>query len=142
VALAAGDGAEACEIYTDVAGVLGTDPRQVAGASLMETVAATSAGVGQASGRPFSIPAPWRSLRNYGVPLVVRSSWSEAAGTRLTQRLARPIGSGGLELGKPVDWAELEGFTRPWSPSPTLADPPRRGPGPCWFESPLKRPVP
>jgi len=46
--------------------------------------------------------------RNYGVPLVVRSSWSEHPGTRLTSGSRRPIGSEGLELGKPVDAAELE----------------------------------
>ncbi|HYP03663.1 MAG TPA: ACT domain-containing protein, partial [Cyanobium sp.] len=46
--------------------------------------------------------------RNYGVPLVVRSSWSEAPGTLLTSGAPRPIGSEGLELGRPVDGAELE----------------------------------
>jgi len=46
--------------------------------------------------------------RNYGVPLVVRSSWSDAPGTLLTSGNPRPIGSEGLELGKPVDGAELE----------------------------------
>ncbi|MEX0588532.1 MAG: ACT domain-containing protein, partial [Cyanobium sp.] len=45
--------------------------------------------------------------RNYGVPLVVRSSWSEEPGTRLTSGAPRPIGHEGLELGKPVDGAEL-----------------------------------
>jgi aspartate kinase len=44
--------------------------------------------------------------RNYGVNLVVRSSWSDAAGTKLTSRTARPIGHGGLELGSPVDGVE------------------------------------
>jgi aspartate kinase len=46
--------------------------------------------------------------RNYGVPLVVRSSWSEQAGTLLTSGAPRPIRHEGLELGKPVDGAELE----------------------------------
>jgi aspartate kinase len=46
--------------------------------------------------------------RNYGVPLLVRSSWSEAPGTLLTSGRPRPIGSEGLELGRPVDGAELE----------------------------------
>jgi aspartate kinase len=46
--------------------------------------------------------------RNYGVPLVVRSSWSDEPGTLLTSSRGRPIGHGGLELGKPVDGAELE----------------------------------
>ena len=38
VALAAALGADACEIYTDVPGVLTTDPRQVADAQLMASV--------------------------------------------------------------------------------------------------------
>ena len=46
--------------------------------------------------------------RNYGVPLVVRSSWSEQPGTLLTSGAPRPIRHEGLELGKPVDGAELE----------------------------------
>ncbi|MFZ9850993.1 MAG: ACT domain-containing protein, partial [Vulcanococcus sp.] len=47
--------------------------------------------------------------RNYGVPLVVRSSWSDAPGTLLTSDATSRRGSGeGLELGKPVDGAELE----------------------------------
>jgi aspartate kinase len=46
--------------------------------------------------------------RNYGVPLVVRSSWSGAPGTRLTSGAPRPIGTEGLELGRPVDGAELQ----------------------------------
>jgi aspartate kinase len=46
--------------------------------------------------------------RNYGVPLVVRSSWSEDPGTTLTSGVSRPVGSDGLELGKPVDGADLE----------------------------------
>ena len=44
--------------------------------------------------------------RNYGVNLVVRSSWSDAPGTRLTSSTARAISQSGLELGSPVDGAE------------------------------------
>jgi aspartate kinase len=47
--------------------------------------------------------------RNYGVPLRVRSSWSDQAGTLLTSSTTSRRGSGeGLELGKPVDGAELD----------------------------------
>jgi len=108
VALAAAMGAEACEIYTDVAGVLSTDPRQVAGAQLMETVSCNEMLELASLGAAVLHPRAVEIARNYGVPLVVRSSWSEAAGTRLTSGSPRPIGSGGLELGKPVDGAELE----------------------------------
>ena len=44
--------------------------------------------------------------RIYGVPLRVRSSWSDAPGTLLTSRCGRPLGQGGLELGSPVDGVE------------------------------------
>ena len=44
--------------------------------------------------------------RNYGVLMVVRSSWSEAPGTRLTSRRGRPLNQTGLELGSPVDGVE------------------------------------
>ncbi|MFM7434523.1 MAG: ACT domain-containing protein, partial [Vulcanococcus sp.] len=47
--------------------------------------------------------------RNYGVPLRVRSSWSQEPGTLLTSSATNRRGSGeGLELGKPVDGAELD----------------------------------
>jgi aspartate kinase len=42
------------------------------------------------------------------VPLWVRSSWSDNPGTQLTSGPARAIGSEGLELGRPVDGAELQ----------------------------------
>ena len=45
--------------------------------------------------------------RNYGVTMVVRSSWSDEPGTTLTSRSARPIGRDGLELGRSIDGAEL-----------------------------------
>jgi aspartate kinase len=38
VALAAALGADACEIFTDVPGVLSTDPRKVADAQLMDSI--------------------------------------------------------------------------------------------------------
>ena len=109
VALAAALGADACEIYTDVPGVLTTDPRKVADAQLMEQVSCNEMLELASLGAAVLHPRAVEIARNYGVPLVVRSSWSEAPGTRLTSGSARPIGHGGLELGKPVDGAELEG---------------------------------
>ncbi len=109
VALAAALGAEACEIYTDVPGVLTTDPRKVADAQLMAEVTCNEMLELASLGAAVLHPRAVEIARNYGVPLIVRSSWSEAPGTRLTSGSARPIGHGGLELGKPVDGAELEG---------------------------------
>jgi aspartate kinase len=107
VALAAALGADACEIYTDVPGVLTTDPRKVADAQLMEAVSCDEMLELASLGAAVLHPRAVEIARNYGVPLVVRSSWSEAPGTRLTSGPARAIGSEGLELGRPVDGAEL-----------------------------------
>lgn len=108
VALAAALGADACEIYTDVPGVLTTDPRQVSDAQLMEEVSCNEMLELASLGAAVLHPRAVEIARNYGVPLVVRSSWSDAPGTRLTSGMPRPIGSEGLELGRPVDGADLE----------------------------------
>jgi aspartate kinase len=108
VALAAALGADACEIYTDVPGVLTTDPRKVSDAQLMEQVSCNEMLELASLGAAVLHPRAVEIARNYGVPLLVRSSWSEAPGTRLTSGRPRPIGSECLELGRPVDGAELE----------------------------------
>lgn len=107
VALAAALGADACEIYTDVPGVLTTDPRKVADAQLMQEVSCDEMLELASLGAAVLHPRAVEIARNYGVTMVVRSSWSEDAGTTLTSRSARPIGRDGLELGRPVDGAEL-----------------------------------
>ena len=107
VALAAALGADACEIYTDVPGVLTTDPRKVADAQLMPEVSCDEMLELASLGAAVLHPRAVEIARNYGVTMVVRSSWSEDAGTTLTSRSARPIGRDGLELGRPVDGAEL-----------------------------------
>jgi aspartate kinase len=106
VALAAALGADACEIFTDVPGVLSTDPRKVADAQLMDSISCDEMLELASLGASVLHPRAVEIARNYGVNLVVRSSWSDAAGTRLTSRTARPIGHGGLELGSPVDGVE------------------------------------
>ena len=108
VALAAALGADACEIYTDVPGVLTTDPRKVSDAQLMEAISCDEMLELASLGASVLHPRAVEIARNYGVPLVVRSSWSDHPGTRLTSGERRAIGSEGLELGKPVDAAELE----------------------------------
>ena len=106
VALAAALGADACEIFTDVPGVLSTDPRKVADAQLMDSISCDEMLELASLGASVLHPRAVEIARNYGVNLVVRSSWSDAAGTKLTSRTARPIGHGGLELGSPVDGVE------------------------------------
>ena len=107
VALAAALGAEACEIYTDVPGVLTTDPRKVADAQLMEQLSCDEMLELASLGAAVLHPRAVEIARNYGVTLVVRSSWSDEAGTTLTSKSGRPIGREGLELGRPVDGVEL-----------------------------------
>jgi len=109
VALAAALGAEACEIYTDVPGVLTTDPRKVADAQLMTTISCNEMLELASLGAAVLHPRAVEIARNYGVPLVVRSSWSDAPGTLLTSDNAnRRPGHTGLELSRPVDGADLE----------------------------------
>jgi aspartate kinase len=107
VALAAALGADTCEIYTDVPGVLTTDPRKVANAQLMPQVSCDEMLELASLGAAVLHPRAVEIARNYGVNMVVRSSWSDAPGTTLTSRNARPIGRDGLELGRPVDGVEL-----------------------------------
>ena len=108
VALAAALGAAACEIYTDVDGVLTTDPRKVPEAQLMAKVSCDEMLELASLGAAVLHPRAVEIARNYGVPLVVRSSWSDAPGTSLfSSGGRRAIGNDGLELGKPVDGAEL-----------------------------------
>ncbi|WP_114990397.1 aspartate kinase [Synechococcus sp. UW179A] len=107
VALAAALGAAACEIYTDVPGVLTTDPRKVEDAQLMPQVSCDEMLELASLGAAVLHPRAVEIARNYGVTMVVRSSWSDEPGTTLTSRSSRPIGREGLELGRPVDGAEL-----------------------------------
>ena len=107
VALAAALGATACEIYTDVPGVLTTDPRKVQDAQLMPRVSCDEMLELASLGAAVLHPRAVEIARNYGVTMVVRSSWSNEPGTTLTSRSSRPIGREGLELGRPVDGAEL-----------------------------------
>ena len=107
VALAAALGADACEIYTDVPGVLTTDPRKVKDAQLMPQVSCDEMLELASLGAAVLHPRAVEIARNYGVTLVVRSSWSNEPGTTLTSRSGRPIGRDGLELGRPVDGADL-----------------------------------
>ena len=106
VALAAALNADACEIYTDVPGVLSTDPRKVADAQLMDEISCDEMLELASLGASVLHPRAVEIARNYGVLMVVRSSWSDAPGTRLTSRRGRPLNQAGLELGSPVDGVE------------------------------------
>ena len=96
VALAAVLGAAGCEIYTDVDGVYTTDPRIVPEArkidriSYDEMLELASLGAGVMHSRSIEF------AKKYGVPIHVRSSFSDAAGTwivdeRDAERLGAPV---------------------------------------------------
>ncbi len=107
VALAAALKADACEIYTDVPGVLTTDPRKVANAQLMKEISCDEMLELASLGAAVLHPRAVEIARNYGVTLIVRSSWSDQEGTQLTSDASKIIKQEGLELGRPVDGVEL-----------------------------------
>ena len=107
VALATALEAEACEIYTDVPGVLTTDPRKVEDAQLMTTLSCDEMLELASLGAAVLHPRAVELARNYGVKLKVRSSWTNETGTTLTSENKRSLGRDGLELGRPVDGLEL-----------------------------------
>ena len=81
VALAAGLGAEACEIYTDVEGVFTADPRIVPRARKLATVSYEEMLELAASGAKVLALRSVEYARNHGVPIHVRSTFAEVEGT-------------------------------------------------------------
>ncbi|MEA5569583.1 aspartate kinase [Calothrix sp. UHCC 0171] len=108
VALAAALRADFCEIYTDVPGILTTDPRLVPEAQLMEEITCDEMLELASLGAKVLHPRAVEIARNYGVPLVVRSSWTDAPGTWVTstKQPERPLVD--LELARPVDAIEFD----------------------------------
>ena len=81
VALASALGAEACEIYTDVAGVYTADPRVVPDARRLKTVAYEEMLEMAATGGRVLAARSVEFARNHGVTLHVRSSFTWEPGT-------------------------------------------------------------
>jgi aspartate kinase len=90
VALAAALGADACEIYTDVDGVYTTDPRVVPEArklrqiSYDEMLELASVGAGVMHNRSIEF------AKKFGVPVHVRSSFSDSPGTMIVAEPESP----------------------------------------------------
>jgi aspartate kinase len=108
VALAAALAAEACEIYTDVPGILTTDPRLVPEAQLMPEITSDEMLELASLGAKVLHPRAVEIARNYGVTLVVRSSWTDEPGTRVVSPRPQPRPLEGLELAHPVDAVEFD----------------------------------
>src|SRR5919202_662579 len=81
VALAAALGADACEIYTDVAGVFTADPRVVERPRKLHAVSYEEMLELSASGAKVLQLRSVEFARNHGVTLHVRSTFSDADGT-------------------------------------------------------------
>ena len=108
VALAASLKADRCEIYTDVPGILTTDPRLVPSAQLMSEITADEMLELASLGAKVLHPRAVEIARNYGMPLVVLSSWSDRPGTRVVSRLPQPRSLQGMEIAKAVDGVEVD----------------------------------
>ncbi|HMA45620.1 MAG TPA: aspartate kinase, partial [Frankiaceae bacterium] len=84
VALAAALGASVCEIYTDVDGVYTADPRLVRNARRITRVSYQEMLELAASGAKVLVLRCVEYARRYGVPVHVRSSFSQQPGTWVT----------------------------------------------------------
>lgn len=108
VALAIALDADRCDIYTDVPGILTTDPRLVPEARLMDEITCDEMLELASLGAKVLHPRAVELARNYGMPLVVRSSWSDAPGTRVLATAPRSRSRETLELGRAVDAIEFD----------------------------------
>jgi aspartate kinase len=108
VALAAALRADCCEIYTDVPGILTTDPRLVPDAQLMREITSDEMLELASLGAKVLHPRSVEIARNYGVMLVVRSSWSDDPGTRVISPIRQPRPLEGLEIANAVDAVEFD----------------------------------
>ncbi|MDB9372516.1 aspartate kinase [Nodularia sphaerocarpa] len=108
VAIAAAIGANFCEIYTDVPGILTTDPRLVSQAQLMEEITCNEMLELASLGAKVLHPRAVEIARNYGVPLVVKSSWSDDPGTWVISPKPQGRSLVNLEIARPVDNVEFD----------------------------------
>ncbi|BAZ12207.1 aspartate kinase [Calothrix sp. NIES-4071] len=108
VALAAALRADFCEIYTDVPGILTTDPRLVPEAQLMDEITCDEMLELASLGAKVLHPRAVEIARNYSMPLVVRSSWSDQPGTWVTSKKQQERSLVNLEIARPVDAIEFD----------------------------------
>ncbi len=94
VAIAAAINADVCEIYTDVPGILTTDPRIVPKAQLLAEITCDEMLELASLGAKVLHPRSVEIARNFGVKMCVRSSWLDDAGTVIT---SPRIGTGNLK---------------------------------------------
>ena len=108
VALSTALGAKQCEIYTDVSGVLTTDPRIVENAKLLDLISCEEMLELASVGASVLHPRAVEIARNYGIKLYVKSSETNKGGTLLESKL-KPLKlkRGSLELTRTVNNLEI-----------------------------------
>ena len=94
VAIAAAIEADICEIYTDVPGILTTDPRIVPNAQMLSEITCDEMLELASLGAKVLHPRSVEIARNFGVKMCVRSSWLDDAGTVIT---SPRVGTGNLQ---------------------------------------------
>jgi aspartate kinase len=97
IALAAALSADVCEIYTDVDGVFTEDPRLVAGARRIARISYEEMLEMAACGAKVLIPRCVEYARRYGLPIHVRSSFSDKTGTWVSENAANESEEAGME---------------------------------------------
>ncbi|WP_069789347.1 aspartate kinase [Cyanobacterium sp. IPPAS B-1200] len=108
VALAVAIGADCCEIYTDVPGILTTDPRIVPEAQLLSEITSDEMLELASLGAKVLHPRAVEIARNFGMPLVVKSSWTDDVGTMVISPPNRGRSLVGLEITKAVDAVQFD----------------------------------
>jgi aspartate kinase len=108
VALAAALKAARCEIYTDVPGILTADPRLVPDAQLMAEITSDEMLELASLGAKVLHPRAVEIAKNYGVELVVLSSWTDDPGTRVVSPTPQPRSLEDLEIARAVDAVEFD----------------------------------
>jgi aspartate kinase len=97
VALAAALNADVCEIYTDVDGVFTEDPRLVTGARRIARISYEEMLEMAACGAKVLIPRCVEYARRYGLPIHVRSSFSDKTGTWVSENPENESEEAGME---------------------------------------------
>jgi aspartate kinase len=97
IALAAALSADVCEIYTDVDGVFTEDPRLVAGARRIPRISYEEMLEMAACGAKVLIPRCVEYARRYGLPIHVRSSFSDKIGTWVSEHAENESEEAGME---------------------------------------------
>lgn len=108
VALAVALQADCCEIYTDVPGILTTDPRIVPSAKLMDEITSDEMLELASLGAKVLHPRAVEIARNFGMELVVKSSWTDDAGTKVISPPVQGKSLVGLEITKAVDAVQFD----------------------------------